>query len=188
MASETKSLGATMKHSGSNIERIFNENLTLAIAALAAVPIARGRTPSFQGLNGWVYEQTIRSCLEDELQLQNVALPLKEQQTLKGRAKVDLIVEGKKRKVAIEIKAGGIFGNDAERYKKYCEIAQNEKKWTYLYVTKQETHKPYYDATKAVFGPDAAFFLNEENGWHDFVTAVIKASTPDQNHFPDDQE
>ena len=163
-----------MKYNGSDIERIFNENLSLAMTGLEAIPIARGRKPSFQGLNGWVYEQTIHSCLEDELLLQSISLPITQQKTLKGRAKVDLFVG---LRTAIEIKAGGIFGNDAEKYKKYREIASKEG-WTYLYITKKETHKPYYDDTKAVFGEDGAFFLNEETGWEDFVNAVIKANTP----------
>ena len=158
-----------------DIERIYEENLALAVARLQDVPVARGRKPSFQGLNGWVYEQTIRSCLEDELQRQGLSLPIQDQQTLKGRAKVDLFVGNA---TAIEIKAGGVFGDDAEKYKKYCAIARSEeKKWTYLYVTRKESHKPYYEATKEVFGQDSAFFLNEENGWHDFVAAVIKANT-----------
>ena len=158
-----------------DIERIYEENLALAIARLQDVPIARGRKPSFQGLNGWIYEQTIRSCLEDELHLQGLSLPIRDQHTLQGRAKVDLFVGDA---TAIEIKAGGIFGNDAEKYKKYCAIARSlEKNWTYLYVTRKETHRPYYDATKDVFGQDSAFFLNEVNGWHDFVAAVIKANT-----------
>lgn len=161
-----------MKYNGSDIERIFNENLSLAAIGLETIPIARGRKPSFQGLNGWVYEQTIHSCLEDELLLQNISLPITQQKTLKGRAKVDLFVG---LNTAIEIKAGGIFGDDSEKYKKYCSIAA-EIGWTYLYITKRETHKPYYEATKAVFGDDSAFFLNEETGWEDFVNAVIKAN------------
>ncbi len=165
-----------MKYNGSEIERIFNENLSLATTGLETIPIARGRKPSFQGLNGWVYEQTIHSCLEDELLLQDISLPITQQKTLKGRAKVDLFVG---LRTAIEIKAGGIFGDDAVKYQKYCNIAA-EIGWTYLYVTKRETHKPYYNATKATFGPDAAFFLDEETGWHDFVNAVIRANTCEQ--------
>lgn len=162
-----------MRYTGQDIERIFEENLALAIARLEELPVARRRKPSFQGLNGWIYEQTIHTCLEDELALKNLTHPMEQQKALKGRAKVDLFVGTK---TAIEIKAGGIFGDDATKYKKYCEIA-SELGWTYLYVTKRESHKPYYDATKAVFGEDAAFFLNEETGWEDFVNAVIAANT-----------
>lgn len=159
---------------GQDIERIYDKSLSHAIASLQANPVARGRKPSFQGLNGWIYEQTIRSCLEDELQAVGLSLPIKDQQALRGRAKVDLFVGDA---TAIEIKAGGIFGDDAEKYRKYCAIARNERKWTYLYVTRIETYKPYYEATKEVFWHNSAFFLNEENGWRDFVAAVIYANT-----------
>jgi hypothetical protein len=36
------------------------------------------------------------------------------------------------------------------------------------------------NCTKAVFRKDAAFFLNEETGWADFVNAVIQANAPEQ--------
>ena len=160
------------RFNGQDIERIYEENLALAIISLQTMPVARGRKPSFQGLNGWIYEQTIRSCLEDELELLGLSWLIVDQKPLQGRARVDLFVGDA---TAIEIKAGGIFGDDAEKYRKYCAIARNEKKWAYLYVTKRETHKPYYDATKEVFGLDSAFFLDEVNGWSDFVAAVVEA-------------
>jgi hypothetical protein len=36
------------------------------------------------------------------------------------------------------------------------------------------------NGTKAVFRKDAAFFLNEETDWADFVNAVIQANAPEQ--------
>ena len=164
------------KYRGCDIERIYTENLSIAIDGLKDIPVARGRKPAFQGLNGWVYEQTIRSCLEDELKQIGLMLEIRDQVTLQGRAKVDLFVGTA---TAIEIKAGGIFGDDADKYRGYRAIARDTKQWTYLYVTRKETHRPYYEATKQVFGPEAAFFLNEDQGWADFVSAVVQANAND---------
>lgn len=166
------------KYGGCDIERIYTENLSIAVDRLKDIPIARGRKPAFQGLNGWVYEQTIRFCLEDELERMGLNLEIRDQVTLQGRAKVDLLV-GKG--TAIEVKAGGIFGDDADKYRGYCAIAREMKHWTYLYVTRKETHRPYYEATKQVFGPEAAFFLDEDQGWADFVSAVVRANANDNS-------
>lgn len=58
-----------MKYSEEEIDNIYYNNLNLAIQALSDIPIAKGRSPELRGLNGWVYEQTIFSCLKDELDL-----------------------------------------------------------------------------------------------------------------------
>lgn len=164
-----------MLYTNHDIESIYQTNLEQAIHSLQDIPIARGRKPSFQGLNGWVYEQTIRSCLEDELQARDIHLPMSDQVKLSGRAKVDLFV-GKN--IAVEIKAGGIFKDDAQKYARYCKIAK-EAKLTYLYITKQETYRPYRDATIAVFGNEHAYFLDDPEAWGKFVIAIVHASGSD---------
>lgn len=105
-----------------------------------------------------------------------VTLPFSEQYQLKGHARADLRVG----QAAIEIKAGGWFGDDSEKYRIYKAItAENNLK--YLYITRDETHKPYYLATKTVFGPNAAFFVSKKGSWRNFVVAVA-ASNRLANH------
>lgn len=162
-----------MKYTEKEIDAIFTDNLKMATASLSSIPVAMGRPPSFQGLNGWVYEQTIRYCLEDELNLLGVALRISEQFQLKGRARADLLVGN----VAIEIKAGGLFGDDSEKYKKYKIITQ-ERNISYIYVTRQESHQPYRLTTQDVFGSDMSFFLTEEESWKNFVMTIIALNSP----------
>lgn len=160
-----------MRFTETDIDALFVENLQRAISSLANITVAGGRPPAFQGLNGWVYEQTIRFCLENELDLLGLLLPVSEQFKLKGRAKADLLVGT----TAIEIKAGGLFGDDSEKYRKYKNITE-EKSLSYLYITRQENYRPYYLATKEIFGNEHAFFLNEPGSWNKFVKAVLRTN------------
>ena len=160
-----------MKYTEPDIEHIYKETLDCAIAGLSNLPVANGREPSFQGLNGWVYEQTIRFCLENELSILGAVFAVKEQFPLRGRAKADLLVG----RVAIEIKAAGFFGDDSEKYKKYRAIA-SEKNLRYLYITRQESHRPYYLAAQYAFGSGKAFFLTESHAWRNFVEAVLEGN------------
>jgi hypothetical protein len=162
-----------MKFTEEEIDSLFVENLQRATSVLSSLPVAAGRKPTFQGLNGWLYEQTIRFCLEEELRLLDITLPISEQFQLKGRARADLLVG----QTAVEIKAGGLFGDDSEKYRKYKAITA-ERNLKYLYITRQETHQPYYLATKAVFGPNGAFFLSENGSWRNFVLAVAASNGP----------
>lgn len=158
-----------MKYTGSDIDVVYAQNLRIAEAQLSSLPVARGRRPSFQGLNGWVFEQTIQACLADELELLGVGVEMREQAKLAGRAKVDLLISDH---IAIEIKAGGIFGDDHVRYGKYLQQAK-ALGWKYLYITRQESHSPYRDATIKVFGHKYAFFLDQGQDWERFVTVVV---------------
>jgi hypothetical protein len=94
-----------MKYDENEIEKIYQENLTSARDLLATLPIAEGRHPVIKGLNGWVFEQTIRYCLCQQLKEFGITPNIEEQVKLHGRTKIDLLVG----KAAIEIKASGIF-------------------------------------------------------------------------------
>jgi len=160
-----------MKYSEKDIDTIFINNLKLANQALAKLPVASGNDPSLRGLNGWVYEQTIRSCILSELDFFSTKLSIEEQFKIIGRATADLLVGN----TAIEIKAGGIFGDESDKYTRYKEIL-TERGFSYLYITKQETHAPYREAMKNAFGEEFCFFLSEENSWNNFVMAVLSTN------------
>ena len=160
-----------MKYSEKEIEAIFEENLNLAIRSLSDIPVAKKREPSLRGLNGWVYEQTIHSCLNDELDLLGLKYPASEQIKITGRANADLLIGN----TAIEIKSGGLFGDESEKYTRYKTIL-NQRNISYLYITKQETHEPYRQAMKQAFGEEFCFLLSESNAWNNFVLAVISTN------------
>ena len=165
---ETHHIGRKMIYSEEKIEATFAENLEKAKHGLVAV----GNISTFRGLNGWVYEQTIRSCLNEELSsLSSIKFSIEEQFKIKGRASADLLVG----KTAIEIKSGGVFGKEPEKYKKYKAIL-TERGYSYLYITKKETHAPYREAVKEAFGGEFCFFLTDPNSWESFVNAVLSTN------------
>jgi hypothetical protein len=158
-----------MKYDEHRVERLYQENLLAGRQLLASLPVAEGREPTTKGLNGWVYEQTIRHCLCEELRELGVTATIEEQVPLHSRAKVDLLVG----KVAIEIKALGIFGNDARKYSGY-RVKADENGWSYFYVTRGESYDPYRVAMQSTFGKKRAFFLDTQGDWERFVKEVLK--------------
>lgn len=157
-----------MKYNEREIEKIYQENLSVARQLLASLSVAEGREPTTKGLNGWVYEQTIRHCLCEELKELGITPTIKEQVPLHGRTKVDLLVG----KVAIEIKALGLFGNDSRKYTGYRAKAE-ENSWSYFYLTREESYRPYRVAMQSTFGDERAFFLDTEGDWERFVSKII---------------
>jgi len=169
-----------MQYNGIDIENEYKKNLSDAQDKLASLSVTkeyfsdiRNKNDSllgFKGLNGWVYEQTIRYCLCEELKKFGKAPNIKEQEQLYGRTKVDLLVG----KVAIEIKVSGLYNkSDAEKYRGYSTKAK-EKGWYYFYLTQKEGYPPYQIAIKSVLGEENTFFLNAENDWERFVNKVLK--------------
>ncbi len=57
-----------MKYDEQAVENLYQQNLTDASQLPASLQVTEGRKPNIKGLNGWVYEQTIRYCLCQELQ------------------------------------------------------------------------------------------------------------------------
>ena len=158
-----------MEYDENQIEKLYQENLSAARQALALLPVAEGREPTTKGLNGWVYEQTIRHCLSQELTALGILPNIREQVPLYGRTKIDLLVGG----VAVEIKALGSFGDDARKYSGYRTKVE-EKGWVYYYLTRSETYHPYRLATESAFGKERTFFLDTHGEWERFVKEVLK--------------
>jgi hypothetical protein len=158
-----------MKYDENEVDKLYQENLSAARKILASLPVAEGRQPTTKGLNGWVYEQTIRHCLCDELKELRLTPTIEEQVPLHGRTKVDMLVG----KVAIEIKALGIFSNDARKYSGY-RVRAEENGWSYFYVTRGESYSPYRFAMQSTFGEERAFFLDTPGDWERFVKEVLK--------------
>ena len=158
-----------MKYDENEIEKLYQQSLSAARQALALLPVAEGREPDIKGLNGWVYEQTIRHCLSQELMGLGISPIIKEQVPLYGRAKIDLLVG----RVAVEIKALGSFGDDAGKYSRYRAKVE-EKGWAYCYLTRSETYQPYRLATESTFGEKRAFFLDAQGDWERFVKEIWK--------------
>jgi len=73
-----------MKYDKDKIENLYQENLSAARQLLTSLPVAEGREPTTKGLNGWVYEQTIRYCLSQELTALGIFPVIKEQVPLYG--------------------------------------------------------------------------------------------------------
>jgi hypothetical protein len=162
-----------MKYDEIEIETLYQENLSIVRQLLASLPVAEGRQPTTKGLNGWVYEQTIRHCLCEELKELRLTPSIDEQVRLYGRTKVDLLVG----KVAIEIKALGIFGNDARKYSGYRAKAEVNG-WNYFYLTRGESYRPYRVSMQSTFGKERAFFLDTEGDWERFVSEIISNFDP----------
>jgi hypothetical protein len=151
------------------VEKLYQENLSAARQRLASLPVAEGRKPTTKALSGWVYEQTIRYCLSQELAVSGILPIIREQVPLYGRTKIDLLVG----RVAVEIKSLGTFGGDARKYTGYRPKVE-EKGWAYFYLTRSETYHPYRLATQSAFGIERAFFLDTQGDWERFVKEVLR--------------
>jgi hypothetical protein len=160
-----------MKFTEKNIEEKYQKNLKRACSLLTGLEIAEGREPETNGLKGWIYEQTIRYCLSQELASLGKKPEISEQVKLKGRAKVDMLMG----KVAIEIKANGLYSkNDSEKYQGYRKIVE-ENGWVYFYLTRSESYESYRDGAKMAFDKNRAFFLDRTGDWERFVKAVSES-------------
>jgi len=158
-----------MKHSEQSIQSLYETELAEARDRLASLSVAGGRPPIVSGLNGWIYEQTIRSCIECELQEHLPNLNIEEQVRFLKRSKLDLVIGP----VAIEVKSAGLFGKaDAEKYRRYRKAVESSGKH-YLYITSYETHLPYRELTVEIFGEDRAFFLDSSGSWEKFVKTIL---------------
>jgi hypothetical protein len=159
-----------MVYNGDDVIKLFEESLGDAKVKLSGLKVAEhAKPPSVNGLNGWVCEQTIRSCLCAELKAAGLLLDVTEQHTIVGRARLDLLAG----KVAIEVKAHGEFGaNDCGKYNKYRAIIEKTGK-CYVYVTLWEGHRPSRETIRKIFGLENSFFVEDPGEWKRFVNAVV---------------
>jgi hypothetical protein len=149
---------------------LTNKNLAVAKKNLSDIPVFCGEEPSLAGLHGWVFEQTIRYCLQRELKAKGLNPKMVEQAPIVGRAKADLAIEH----VLVEIKTGGLFGmGDVEKYRRYRAAAER-KGCRYLYLTAQENYEPYYKGTLEAIGGGNAFFLDRQGAWDRFVRTIAR--------------
>ncbi len=150
---------------------LFECSLKAAAARLASLKVCCSEKPSFQGLNGWVFEQTIQYCLRKELRAQRIRAQIREQVSLGGRARADLAVGGA---VAVEIKKGGLFDSKAaSRYGRYRSAAER-KGYSYLFLTLRETYTPYRHALVKRLGRGNAFFLDRRGEWHRLIRRIFE--------------
>lgn len=160
--------------STNDINRLRQTSLDLALSKLKEVEVYSGDEPSFAGLNGWVFEQTIRYCATRELEAKGVNLEIKEQVSLGGRAKADLHVGN----TVIELKTSGLFGqSDVERYGRYRGQALDKGFNRYLYLTWDESHKPYRSGLEQVLGKENVFYISEEGERGRFIDVIIAANS-----------
>jgi len=157
-----------------DIERLHQSSLDQARSKLKEVEVYCGDEPSFAGLNGWVFEQTIRYCVTRELEANGANLEIKEQVSLGGRAKADLQVGN----TLIELKTSGLFGlNDVERYSRYKDQALDKGFNRYLYLTWDERHKPYRTGLNQSLGEENVFYISEEGEWGRFIDVIISSNS-----------
>lgn len=158
-----------MKYTEQSIRELFDEMKAAAQEQLLHIRVAEGcEKVGHSGLTGWVFEQTIRYCLKQELDEMGHNLAINEQVKLHKYSKVDLLVG----KAAIEIKANGSYGRDAEKYGLYSKYA-NENGWTLLYLTYSETYQPYRAAIEDSLGKKRVFLLSSEGEWVRFVNNIL---------------
>ena len=154
----------------SAIRNLFDSSLKAAKTRLASLKICCSDEPDFQGLSGWVFEQTIHYCLRKELQARNTRVNIREQESLGGRAKADLVIGP----VAMEIKKSGLFaGNAASRYCRY-RVAAERKGCSYLYLTLEESYPPCRQAIVKGLGRQNAFFLDTQGEWRRVIKRLLK--------------
>src|SRR5208337_2532068 len=154
-----------------SIQNLFDSNLRKAKECLASLAFCCSASPSFGGLTGWVFEETIHHCLAKELSFLGTQAKIGSQEALEGRSKVDLVVG---QRVAAEIKEKGLFDrNAADRYGRYMRSART-KGYSYLYLTREETYQPYREAIKKAVGRRNAFFLDRPGEWARFVQQIVK--------------
>ena len=137
---------------------------------LSTLDFAHGE-PKVRGLDGWVFEQVVRSGIERGLKKACIRCDISEQVSIgPGRAKVDFVAGS----AALEVKVSGFYDSSAEA--KYAEYRKRvEKKgWDYFCVTLYESYEPNRKLAKRVFGPKRFFILSEAEEWERFSQELIR--------------
>ena len=164
-----------MNYNNETVKSKYITNLNKAIEGLKQLDVYCNRDIKIKGLNRWVLEQTIQSCIKEELTQQKIPYNFEEQFQLQSRIKVDLKIDDK---ILIEIKVSGIYSrNTEETYMKYKKIAE-EKNFEYVYITLKEGYEHYHELMRNVFGNENAFFLDtDKNEWERFINRIINTLT-----------
>jgi hypothetical protein len=164
-----------------NIESRYLKAQEQTVRLLATLDFAHGE-PKVRGLNGWVFEQIVRDCIERELKKSKISCAISEQESIgPGRATVDLVVGS----VALEIKASGFYDSSVEtKYAGYRKKVE-KKGWEYFYLTLYEDYEPYRQIAKRVFGRNRFFVLSDDGEWECFSRELIRSLKKNFNHAPD---
>ncbi|HXR07905.1 MAG TPA: hypothetical protein VN765_11285 [Candidatus Acidoferrum sp.] len=152
-----------------SVKTRFEGALADANRRLASLAIVRGRPISLKGIRGWIFEQTVRTCLEEEMEKRSISVAVQEQAPIGGRATVDLLIAS----VAIEVKVAGFFADVSARYRGYRKAVE-AKGWHYFYLTLGESYERYVKIARRTFGKDRAFFLDQKGDWARFVSEVMR--------------
>ena len=167
-----------MKYDNKLIKAEFEKNLEEAKKALTSLSFCK--TPEVDKLlKGWVFEQTVAKCLQEELsniskiEQQYKFSSFEIQDETKSRGTADLAIFYKDRKYLVEIKHSGIFSKgDTEKYKKYRKLIEKNK-FQYLYLSLKETHEPFAKECREVFGTENVFILDVDGDWERFIESII---------------
>lgn len=154
---------------------LYKRCLTQAKEKLREIDVFCNTDPTFGGLSGWVFEQTIQHCIQQELQLRGLEILITQQEPIIGRAKADLAV-GKF--AAIEVKTSGLFGMaDVEKYRKYREAALKKGFQRYLYLTWSENHIPYKIGLNEALGEENIFYIENTSEWSRFISVLADGAS-----------
>jgi hypothetical protein len=166
-----------MIYTENSVNELYESNLRTAKDLLKTLPIYCGVEPKFTGLTGWVFEQTIRHCIQKELDAMDIKVEIEEQVALIRRAKVDLKIGN----TAIEIKTSGLFSrDDIAKYKTY-QIEAKTKNWQYVFLSIGET--TFRTGIIEALGRENVVLLYEYDGswrascgeWQRFIGLIAKA-------------
>jgi hypothetical protein len=165
-------------YNGDSIWNLSEKNLAQAKKKLSQIKVFCGQKPSFSGLSGWVYEQTVQHCIQRELKAIGIKADIQEQFPLVGRAKADLAVNS----VAIEIKSRGLFGmsdEDFQRHRKYQKAAK-AKGYNYVFVTSGENSQIYRQGIIRALGQKKVFFLDRDGDWSRLIRLLVLQKKSDR--------
>jgi hypothetical protein len=168
-----------MKYDKEKIDAKFNKNLEEAKQVLLDLAFCQ-TVEVHKSLKGWVFEQTIAKCLQDEfnseikIEQQFKFSSFKEQEGKKCRGTADFAIDYKGKKIFVELKQSGIFSSeDADKYKKYRKLIEKQDNgFRYLYLSQKETHNPYAEKCREVFGKENVFLLDVEGDWERFIESI----------------
>jgi len=147
-----------LQYDESRVDSCYQECLNDARSALQKLKVARDSDPSFAGLNGWVFEQTIKYCLTQELLNQGVKPIITDQPRIQGKKRCDLAIG----LIRLEIKVSGLYntpdknGEKLAEYRRICE----EKGWIYMLFSCRETYEKNRKKYTEVLGEENVFILS----------------------------
>ena len=155
------------------IWKMHLRNLKQAKDKLAELEVYCNKPPMFGGLSGWIFEQTIQTCLRKELEAFGCHPEFQEDIRI-GRKRADLGIDNL---IAVEIKSAGLFSKEeAERYGKY-KVSAAQNGLEYLFLTSGEHCAVYRHGIIEAVGTENVFFLDDIKDWGRFVARITELLT-----------